>query len=36
MQVRQLDRSNLLLTPLYVYKLEFISNELRSLCSAHD
>ena len=35
MKLYQLNQSNLLLTPLYGYKLQFIFHELRPLSSSH-
>ena len=36
MQILQLNQSNLLLTPLYAHKLQFISNKLHLSSSSHD
>ena len=35
MWILQLNQSNLLLTPFYVHKIQFISNKLRPLSSLH-
>ena len=35
MYVLQLNQSNLLLTPFYVHKIQFISNKLHPLSSSH-
>ena len=35
MQILQLNQSNLLLTPFYVHKIQFISNKLRPSSSSH-
>ena len=35
MQILQLNQNNLLLTPLYIHKLQLISNKLRPSTSSH-